>query len=107
MPAGRAQVEPGEKLRFKLALPADQEGLAALLTPSKGAVKEALAERRARLQQQGGQQQPQVVVVDAASSGQRRVLLETAKCARCAQHPASPPQNHTLHACRLQCSTKH
>ena len=80
MPAGRKQVEPGEKVRFKMALPADQEGLAALLTPSKEAVKQALAERRAR--QQLGQQQPQVVVVDAASAGERSVMLETTKWAR-------------------------
>ena len=66
MPAGRKQVEPGEKLRFK----------------SKAALREALAERRAR--QQAGQQQPQVVVVDAALAGERSVMLETAKWARCA-----------------------
>ena len=72
-------MEPGEKLRFKMALPADQEGLAALLTPNKEAVKQVLAERRAR--QQAGQQQAQVVVVDAASAGERSVMLETAKCA--------------------------
>lgn len=45
--AGNTRIKPGDKLRFKIPLPKDEEALRQLLMPTKELIRDALLERAA------------------------------------------------------------
>ncbi len=45
--AGNAKIKPGDKLRFSIPMPKDQEALRQLLMPTKELIRDALLERAA------------------------------------------------------------
>ena len=70
--AGKKKVRAGDKLRFKVPLPEDEAAMERLFTPSKEALKETLAARRAVREQRAE-------TLAAAQASQRTVWLDTAK----------------------------
>ena len=83
---GRAKVKAGDKLRFSIPLPRDQEELRQLLTPTKEIIREALLERAAETGQHtvggrgdGEQNEREGAFQGVGPAGSEHTFVTTAK----------------------------